>query len=536
MRRRLARYFVATACATSGFGGHAAPPACRSDADCAPPTPLCQSFSLSRPPQRLCIPPIPATARSTNGADAAERAQEQRIATMLVALSGGVDALQPGTLSELREVLEREVRAGGLDETTFKREMSQAHAALLQLDRYERLVLLRYLKRQFSTEFERWLFIILDVIRHPDLVPSTEVAALDIRINAELLRLQGTVSDRASQCARLAVIVQLKRQKWAAVLALETRRIEASNVSPERREALIENARRWTRHVEQSESAILLGDCGGNASLPGPVAVPPMPAAARSAERPRYTLYSLDSPEMVVLADAAAIPPVESGAWDRSQAGKRFAQRRATSEQAKSTSEAQRPFFQDADRKLAEALRSADSELKASIGSCSTDEACEAATKAVLKNFEARVSSAGDRMEAAPVGNAPVTKRPSYAGLQPYDADGQSLNRRFANTGFFRWIFNMMAENLAVEAIHHYAHVKLDPLPPSMVNKLHVAEQLAKFPDAKTPCELAGWGAALHKELVVPFAPNIGERIHVMTQSVMQLKDPPDPDFTCPKK
>jgi len=40
----------------------------------------------------------------------------------------------------------------------------------------------------------------------------------------------------------------------------------------------------------------------------------------------------------------------------------------------------------------------------------------------------------------------------------------------------------------------------------------------------------------LHKELVVPFAPNIGERIHVMTQSVMQLKDPPDPDFTCPKK
>jgi hypothetical protein len=171
------------------------------------------------------------------------------------------------------------------------------------------------------------------------------------------------------------------------------------------------------------------------------------------------------------------------------------------------------------------------------MGSCTTDEACDAARKGVHQRHEGRVASAADRLQAAPAGDPPVTKPPSYAGLKPYDADGQSLDRRFANTGFFRWIFNMMAENLAVEALHHHTHINLDPLPPSMVNKLHVAEQLAKFPDAKTPRELACWGGALHKELIVPFAPKISERIYGMMQSVMQLKDPTDPDFvTCPKK
>ena len=134
-------------------------------------------------------------------------------------------------------------------------------------------------------------------------------------------------------------------------------------------------------------------------------------------------------------------------------------------------------------------------------------------------------------MKSAPVGPAPAAARPDYAALQPYDEDSKFVERRFANTGFFRWIFNMLAETLAVEAIEHYTHIKLDPLPPSMVNKLHVAQQLARFPDAKTPRELACWGGALHKEFTAPFAPEFSERIYGMMQSVMQLKDPTDPGF-----
>jgi hypothetical protein len=531
MKRRLPRYFVAAAWASSCFDAAlAATLTCRSDADCSPPATLCRSFSLSKPPQRLCIPPIPATALSTDGANNPEREQEQRITRLLGALSEYVNALQPKTLSELRDVLDREVRASRLDEAALKRHVTQAHAALQQLDHYERLVLARYLQRQFSTELERWLFIILDIVRHPDLDPSTEIAALDIRIAAEELRLKGIVSDRASQCAQIPVVVELYRQKYAAMLALETRRIEASNFSSEQRAALIENARRWMRNIEERTSAIRLGDCGGNAASPGPIAVPPMPAMSKR-ERARYTLYSLDSPEMVVLADAAGIPPVSSGAWDGTRVGKRFAQQQARSEQTKRASEGRRPFARQAEEERAAAVKLFEAEMNATIGSCRGAEACDAAIKAVQKRYEGRIGTAADRLKAAPAGDPPVMKPPSYAGLQPYDEDGQFVKRRFPKTDFWPWIFNMLAENFAVEAIEHFTHIKLDPLPPSMVNKLHVAKQLAGFADAKTPREVACRGAVLHKELTVPFAPNIGERINLMTQSVMQLKDPTDPGF-----
>jgi len=439
--------FRVAALATLGIGTClAATSTCRSDADCSPPAATCRAFSLGSRPQRLCIPPINATAYSTTGADAVERGQEQRIVTTLVALSERVGGLQPKTVAELREVLDREVRAGPLEEATFKRELNQAYAALAQLDPYERLVLQRYLKRLFSTEFERWLFIILDIVRNPDVERSPEVAALTKRLQAEQRRLEG-MRDWPSMCAQFPVIGRLEREKIAAELAQTLREIDAQNVPPAQRAALTENARMWASRSAELVGAMWEGACGGGGPLPDrPLALPPMPAVVKS-ERPRYALYSSDSPEVVVLADAAGIPPVSSNRWDTRSAGKR------------------------------------------------------------------------------------VTRPPSYAALQPYDADGQSLERRFANTGFFRWFFNMLAENLAVEAIHHYTHIKLDPLPPSMVNMLHVAEQLAKFPDAKTPREQGCVGAALYKELVVPFAPNIGEKIQVMTESVLQLKDPTDPTF-----
>ena len=385
-RRRLARWFVGAAWVVLLDTAPAATPTCRTERR-SPPTPLCRSFSLSRPPQRVCIAPIPAAGLATDGANSAERGQELRITTMLGALDERVDALRPQTVSELRDVLDREVQAPSLDDATLARQVREAHAELQQLDHYERLVLLRYLKRHFSTELERWLFIILDIVRHPDLDSSTELAALDVRIHAEQLRLRGILSDRAAQCAQIAVLKQLNREKIAAELALDVRRFEASNVSPAQREALIESARRLRQNLAESTSVIMDAGCSGDAARPGPAAAPVMPPLPRRPARPRYTLYSIDPPEMVFLADAAGVPPVGSGSWDRANAGKRFAQQRATGEQQKRASEGRRPFELQASAEEAAALKLLEAESKAI--SCATDDACDAAKKAVQKRTRA---------------------------------------------------------------------------------------------------------------------------------------------------
>ena len=318
----------------------------------------------------------------------------------------------------------------------FHQGAEPAHAALLQLDRYERLVLIRYLNRHFSTELERWPFIILDIIRHPDLDASTELAALDLRISAETIRLQGILSDRGAECAQRAVIDQLMRQRNAIELPLEIRRIEASNVAPERRAAQIEVARQSRRHAQEMLSRYWLGNCGGTAALPGQFVMPPIPKPS-TPERPVYAVYSLDPPDVAVLADAAGIPPVSSGKWAVDRAGKRFAQQQAKTEQAKRVSEGRQPFVRQANEEVGQAKKSLDADIQALTagGPCpNARDACDAAMKAASKRYQSRVSGAADRLLAAPVGDAPTTKRPSYAVLQLYDADGQFLEQRFPKT------------------------------------------------------------------------------------------------------
>ena len=144
---------------------------------------------------------MPAAIISTDGANTAERAQEQRITRMLGALNQYIGALQPKTLSELRDVLEREVLAGRLDDATLKREVTEAHAALQQLDHYERLVLARYLQRQFSTELERWLFISSTSCAIPTSSLRRRLPRSTFAIAAEELRLRGMSGPGHAMCA-----------------------------------------------------------------------------------------------------------------------------------------------------------------------------------------------------------------------------------------------------------------------------------------------------------------------------------------------
>ena len=174
-------------------------------------------------------------------------------------------------------------------------------------------------------------------------------------------------------------------------------------------------------------------------------------------------------------------------------------------------------------------------EMEAALASCSGEKGCKEATDAVLKRYEGRMATAAETLKNVPVGAAPTPARPEYGGLQPYDPEGKSLPASLKDTGFFKWLFTLLAEQMALEAMHHHVHIKLDPLPPSMISAPHVAGQLAKLRSVQTPRELACWGGHLHKLLVTPYMPN-SKTLDRMMESVMQLKDPGDPEFVaCPE-
>ncbi|MDQ6683629.1 MAG: hypothetical protein M3Z16_00745 [Pseudomonadota bacterium] len=283
-----------------------------------------------------------AAALPAEGASAAERVQELNVTVMLNELRGRVDSLSPAALRETRALFDREDQAAARSDEEVREGLRDAYATLLKLDVYERLILLRYLKRQFTTELERRLFIIMDIVRHPDLDASTDVAAIDSQIRAEELRAQGMTNDHAALCAQFDVIHRLKRQRADASLARDTRKIEASNVPAEQRERQVESARRQRRLLDDSIASSLGNFCGAQASSANPTATPAVTALPMERPRLRYRLYSLDPPERLLLAEGAGVPPVSSGSWDRAHAGKAYAQQQAQTKQRKNSDDQRR--------------------------------------------------------------------------------------------------------------------------------------------------------------------------------------------------
>ncbi len=198
------------------------------------------------------MPPAVAASVPTDGANAAERVQELSITVMLADLDSRAASLRPATVREVLDAFLRLDASSGRDKRTLRDDLRATYTVLSKLDRYERLLLLRYVKREFATELERRLFIAIDIIRSPDLDPSIEVDVIKNQIRTEELQLQGMVYDRNAQCEQIGVLLRLNHQRVAAEFELATPRIAASNVSVDQRERALEDARRARRSADDA--------------------------------------------------------------------------------------------------------------------------------------------------------------------------------------------------------------------------------------------------------------------------------------------
>ncbi|HVK56392.1 MAG TPA: hypothetical protein VM532_15375 [Burkholderiales bacterium] len=344
--------------------------ACQTNNDCSSSAPICRELQLPRLPPKICVPIAAVHVSSTNGADPAEFVQEQFINVMFADLAPRLPHLHSDTSHEMQAALNRELQRHVVDFATLRDGFDRSYMAIARLDAHERLLLVRYLKRQLATSLEKHLFIMHDIVHHPNAVSANVVASLDQRIEAESARLDGMVHDRQAQCNQFHALENLQHQKIDAVYERTVEKIEASNITPEQRRRKREHAEFTRRQGRETVSSVLGAACSGSTNALGAPSLGPVRSAASRGPTKLFTLYSLDAPDVPLVANARGVPPITTGRWDRLSVGKAAVQRQTQTSERQRLKEARRqPELQAYDEK-AHAHRLLDEESKAAREGC----------------------------------------------------------------------------------------------------------------------------------------------------------------------
>lgn len=250
---------------------------------------------------------------------------------MLFEAGQSLPYLHAEAVKELQAVLEREIQRLMIDSIQRADGVDKAYSAIARLTPQERLLLVRYLKREVATTFEKHVYIVHDIVHHPVVVQSAELARIEQRIKAEKIRRDGILPDvseetKAARCQQSYVLMELEHQRANALYEHRVRQIETSSISPERQRQQKEHAahdRDQSKNTSSTAAKIGCGDMAAKFEMQ-PAAASREPASRRE---DLFTLYSLTPPATLPIAEVASMPPVKTSLQDGLKAGK-IAQKR----------------------------------------------------------------------------------------------------------------------------------------------------------------------------------------------------------------